>query len=134
MKHLPSPDALFRQWLQHPHAATVISFTVAGLFLGVAAWLIQRNLRHNEPGLRAPFALPLALIIAASAVFGASRLPSPWYLVTGTIFCAVAGWLFYFADHRRFVRDPAGKIVADRWEIVLRFAGFRWTRDKANRH
>jgi hypothetical protein len=25
-------------------------------------------------------------------------------------------------------------IVADRWQVVLAFAGFRWTRDKANRH
>lgn len=32
------------------------------------------------------------------------------------------------------MRDPAGKIIADRWQIVLVYAGFRWTRDKANRH
>lgn len=134
MKPLPPPDVLFRHWLLHPHAVTVISFTVAGVFLGLAGWLIQRNLRHNEPGLRAPFALPLALIVAASGVVGASRLPAPWHLVMGALLCSAAGFLFYFADHRRYVRDLAGQIVADRWEIVLRFAGFRWTRDKANRH
>src|SRR6478735_11219282 len=129
MKHLPSPDALFRQWLHHPHAPTVVSFAMAGLFLGLAAWLIQRNLRHNEPGLRAPFALVLALFIAASGLVGAGRLAAPWHLVAGASFCVIAGSLFYFADHRRYVRDLAGRIVADRWEIVLRFAGFSWTRD-----
>ena len=36
---------------------------------------IQRNLRHNEPGLRAPCALPFALIIVAVGVFVAGRLP-----------------------------------------------------------
>jgi len=134
MKHLPPLEALFRQWLHHPHAATVISFAITGLFLGVAAWLIQRNMRHNEPGLRASLVLPLALVVAASAVFGATRLPAPWHVITGGIPCVAAAALFYFADHRRYVRNPAGQIVADRWEIVLTFAGFRWTRDKANRH
>jgi len=134
MKALLAPQVLFRQWLQDPHAITVAAFAISGLFLGVAGWLIQRNLRHNEPGLRAPVALPFALLVAAPGVFGAGRLPAPWGLVVGALICVLAGLLFFFADHGRFVRDPAGKIVADRWRIVLVFARFRWTRDKANRH
>jgi hypothetical protein len=67
-------------------------------------------------------------------VFGAGRLAAPWGLVFGALICVLAGLLFFFADHGRFIRDPAGKIVADRWRIVLVFARFRWTRDKANRH
>ena len=125
---------MIRQWLQNPHAITVAAFVIAGVFLGLAGWFIQRNLRHNEPGLRTPCSLPFALIIAAAGVFGAWRLPSPYDLVVGATLCVLAGLLFYFADHRRWVRDPAGKIVADRWQVVLSFAGFRWTRDKANRH
>ncbi len=134
MKKLPSPHVLLHQWLHDPQAITVAAFAIAALFLGIAGWFIQRNLRHNEPGLRAPLTLPFALMISAAGLFGASRLSAPWGLVTGALVCAAAGSLFYFADHRRFVRDPAGKIVADRWQIVLSFAGFRWTRDKANRH
>jgi len=134
MKALPAPQVLLRQWLHDPHAITVAAFAIAALFLGIAGWFIHRNLRHNEPGLRAPVALPLALIIAAAGIFGADRLPPPWGLYVGASTCALAGLLFYYADHRRFVRDPAGKIVADRWQVVLSFAGFRWTRDKANRH
>lgn len=72
-----APDILIRQWLQNPHAITVGAFVLAGAFLGIAGWLIQRNLRHNEPGLRAPLALPFALTISAAGVFGAWRLPSP---------------------------------------------------------
>ena len=125
---------MLRQWLHDPHAITVAAFAIAALFIGIAGWFIHRNLRHNEPGLRAPVALPLALIIAATGIFGADRLSSPWGLYVGASICALAGLLFYYADHRRFVRDPAGKIVADRWQVVLSFAGFRWTRDKANRH
>jgi hypothetical protein len=97
MKALPAPDVLVRQWLQNPHAITVVAF-------------------------------------AATGVFGASRLPSPWAFPVGSIIGALASLLFYYADHRRFVRDPAERIVADRWQIVLAFAGFQWTRDKANRH
>lgn len=134
MKRLPPPDVLIRQWLHNPHALTVAAFVLAGVFLGIAAWLIHRNLRHNEPGLRAPLALPFALVISAAGVFGAWRLPFPWSLVAGSIVCTFAGSLFYYADHRRWVRTPSGKIVADRWEIAVAFAGFRWTRDKANRH
>lgn len=134
MKTLPAPEILIRHWLQSPHAITAAAFAVAGIFLGIAAWFIHRNLRHNEPGLRAPMALLFALIISAVGVFGADRLPAPFGLIVGGLICALAGLLFYYADHRRFVRDPAGKLVADRWQIVLSFAGFRWTRDKANRH
>jgi hypothetical protein len=134
MKRLPAPDILLRQWLHNPHAITVVAFIIAGIFLWIAGWLIHRNLRHNEPGLRAPLALQFALAISAAGVFGAWRLPSLYALITGGVICGLASLLFYFADHRRWVRDPAGKIVADRWQIVLAFAGFRWTRDKANRH
>jgi hypothetical protein len=134
MKRLPAPDILIRQWLQNPHAITVAAFVIAAIFLGLAGWFIHRNLRHNEPGLRAPLALPFALAISAAGVFGAWRMPQPYDLTAGSIVCGLAALLFYYADHRRWVRDPTGKIVADRWQIVLAFAGFRWTRDKANRH
>jgi len=134
MKTLPPPHVLVRQWLHDPHAITIVAFAISALFLGIAGWFIHRNLRHNEPGLRAPLTLPFALTISAAGVFGAGRLPAPFGLIVGTLVCALAGLLFFYADHRRYVRDPAGKIVADRWRIVLAFAGFRWTRDKANRH
>ena len=134
MKALPSPHVLVRQWLHDPHALTVAAFAIAAFFIGIAGWFIHRNLRHNEPGLRAPLTLPFALIISAAGVFGANRLPTPFGLIVGFLICALAGLLFYYADHRRYVRNPAGKIVADRWQVVLAFAGFRWTRDKANRH
>jgi hypothetical protein len=29
------------------------------------------------------------------------------------------------------VPDPAGKVVADRWYVVVAFAGFHWTGDEA---
>jgi ABC-type branched-subunit amino acid transport system permease subunit len=77
MKRLPAPEVLIRQWLQNPHAITVTAFVLAGAFLGIAGWFIHRNLRHNEPGLRAPLVLPFALIISAAGVFGAWRLPHP---------------------------------------------------------
>lgn len=134
MKGARAPQELLNEWLHHPHAGTVISLTIAGAFLAISGWLIVRNLRHNEPGLRAPQALPFALIIAGAGVFGASRLPFPANWIVGPTVCALAAALFHFADHRRFVRTPAGNVVADRWQIALSFAGFRWTRDKANRH
>jgi hypothetical protein len=134
MKGLPAPQVFLHQWLHDPHAITLAAFAITAIFLGIAGWSIRRNLRHNEPGLRAPVALPFALLVAATGVFGAGRLPAPWELIVGASICVLAGLLFFFADHRRFVRDPVGKIVADRWQIVLVFAGFRWTRDKANRH
>jgi hypothetical protein len=134
MKAFPPPHILVRQWLENPHAITTAAFAIALFFLGIGGWFIHRNLRHNEPGLRAPLTLPLALMISAAGFFGANRLPAPFGLITGAVICAFAGLLFYYADHRRYVRDPQGRIVADRWEIVLTFARFRWTRDKANRH
>jgi len=134
MKVPSAPQILVHKWLHDPRAITVAAFAVAALFIGIAGWLIHRNLRQNEPGLRAPCALPFALIISAAGVFGADRLPTQWGLIVGTLICGFAGLLFYYADHRRFVRVPAGKIVADRWQIVLAFAGSRWTWDKANRH
>lgn len=128
------PLVLLREWLQRPEAVTAGLFFVAAVALGIALWRVFRNLRHNEPGLKAPGAFALALIVAASGLVGARRLPPHLFLPVGAVACAVAAALFYFADRRRFVRDPAGRIVADRWEIVLEFARFRWTRDKLNRH
>lgn len=134
MKALPPPPVLLRQWLHDPHAVTVGLFALTLIFLGLAGWRIHRNLWHNEPGLSAPFAFFLALFIAAFGLAGSERLMSPWSFVAGTVVCIVAGSLVLLGDRRRFVRDPDGRIVADRWEIVLAYAGFRWTRDKINRH
>jgi len=134
MKVLPPPPVLLRELLHDPRTITVAAFAVAAIFLGIALGLIFRNLHHNDHGLRAPLALPLAVLISAAGVFGAGRLPAPWSLIIGTSICGVSRLLSYDADHRRFVRDPAGKTVADRRQIVLAFAGLRWTRDKANRH
>lgn len=123
-----------RQWLHDPQAIMVAAFAISALFLAIAGWLIQRNLRPNEPGLRLSLALPFSLAISASGLFRAIRLPSPWGYVVGAVLCALAGGLFYYPDHRRYVRDPAGKVVGYPWQIVLAFAGFKWTRDKASRH
>ena len=131
---LSPPDVLLRQWLQEPHALTAAAFGIMLVFLAVALALILRNLRRNEPGLRAPVALFLALAAASAGLTGAVRLQNPWTFVTAGLICTSASALFLFSDHRRFVRDPGGKIVSDRWQIVLKFAGFSWTRDKANRH
>lgn len=130
----PSPTTLLRDWLHDPHAVTVGCFAVGALALGVASWLVLRNLRHNEPGLKAPVAFALALVLAVSGIAGAQRLPQRWFLPVGGAICVLAGSLFYFADRHRFVRDPGGKTVFDRWQIVLKIARFRWTRDKVNRH
>ena len=99
MKALLASHVLLRQWLQDPHAITVAVFAISCLFLGVASWLIQRNLRHNEPGLRAPLALPIALLGAAAGVFGTDRLPAPLGLIVGPLIAPpplhgtpVAGW------------------------------------------
>ncbi|ACB74480.1 type IV secretory system conjugative DNA transfer family protein [Opitutus terrae] len=131
---IPAPSVVLREALHHPHAPTVGAFAVATFALALAAWFILRNVRHNEPGLKAPAALLLALILAASGVFAAQRLSDPWRWPVGGAVCVIAASLFLFADRNRFVRDPHGEIVADRWEIVLKFARFQWTRDKANRH
>jgi hypothetical protein len=134
MKGLPPPSILLRQWLHDPHAITAGLLALALVFLALAGWKIHRNLHHNDPGLSAPEALFVGLVIAFSGLAGSERLPSPWSFAVGATASILAASLFLFADHRRFVRDPAGRIVADRWEIVLTYAGFRWTRDKANRH
>ena len=72
MKTLPAPHVLMRQWLHDPQAITVAGFAISAQFLGTAGWFIQRNLRHNEPGLRLPLALPFALAISASGGSGAN--------------------------------------------------------------
>jgi hypothetical protein len=123
-----------RHWLHDPHAITVDAFAISGAFFSVAAWQIQRNLRHNEPGLRLPLALPFALAISALGLFAANRLPFPWGMIAGGMVILLSGRLFYLADHRRYDRDPKRRTVADRWAIVLCFAPIRWIRDKANRH
>ncbi len=131
---LPSPTALFRELLHGPHATTAALFLVAAAAFLAAAWLVLRNLRRNEPGLRAPVALALALLIATGGLLGARRLAEEMFLPVGGATVLLAAGLFLFADRHRFIRDPQGRTVADRWEIVLKFARFRWTRDKANRH
>ena len=87
MKTLPPPDLLVRQWLHNPDAITAAAFALTAAFLGVCAWLVARNLRHNEPGLRAPVAFLLALLVAGFGLFGASRLPSNWGLRVGGGVC-----------------------------------------------
>ena len=134
MKALPRPPVLLRQWLHDPHAITVLFFVLALVFLCFAGWKIRQNLHHNEPGLNAPAALFLALFASAFGLAGSERLTPPWSYAAGAAACLLSAALFLFANHRRFVLDPAGRIVADRWEVVLAYAGFRWTRDKANRH
>jgi hypothetical protein len=131
---IPSPISFLREWLHHPSAFTVGLFLIATIAFALALWRIIRNLRHNEPGLSAPMAFALALVIAGAGLLGTYRLPDGWILRAGAPLCLVAGSLFWFADHRRFVRGPDRKIVFDRWQIVLRFARFSWTRDKLNRH
>ena len=133
-KRWPSPAQLLNDLLANPHAFTVGAFAVSAVALAIGGWLIARNVRHNEPGLKAPLAFVLALMIAAGGCVGAARLERvPFFYVAGP-FAIVAAALFLFADRQRFVRDPQGKVVADRWEIALTFARFRWTRDKVNRH
>jgi hypothetical protein len=133
-KRIPPPTVLLRGWLHDPHAITVGIFAVFALALGLAGWLVLRNLRHNEPGLRASVAFWLALVIAGTGLVGAQRLPERFFIPVGGAACLAASSLFFFADRHRFIRDPQKRIVADRWEIVLTFARFRWTRDKVNRH
>jgi hypothetical protein len=134
MKTLPPPALLLRKWLQSPHAITVGAFVLAAIFVCVSAALILRNLRRNEPGLPKPLVLPFALVIAGAGLFGALRLPGAWSWGVGAGFAMLPALLFYYADHGRYVVAPDGRIVADRWAIALSFAGFQWTRDKANRH
>lgn len=133
MKIAP-PEFMIRRWLHDPNAPLFAAFAAAAVALSIALWLVFRNLRHNEPGLKAPTALVLALVVSGSGVFGARLLSEERFIPVSVAFFLVAAGLFFFADRRRFVRDPAGEIVADRWEVVLEFAHFRWTRDKLNRH
>src|SRR5687767_2323419 len=111
MKGLPPPSILLRQWPHNPQTVTAGLFALALVFLAVAGWKIHRNLHHNDPGLSAPAAFFFALVIAFSSLAGSERLPAPWSWMAAATACILAGSLFFFADHRRFVRDPAGRIV-----------------------
>jgi hypothetical protein len=132
--HVPSPTTLLHEALNDARAPAVTAFVFVGITLGLAAWRVLRNLRHNEPGLVAPAAFCAALVVALGGFIGAQSLPESVRWPAFGAFAVLAGSLFFFADRHRFVRDPKGGLVADRWEIVLKFARFRWTRDKANRH
>ena len=134
MKRIPPPLELIRAWLSDPRAITIGLFALVLLAVSTAGWLVWRNLRHNEPGLKAPVAFGLALVIVTAGFLGARRLPGRLFVPAVAAAGIVAASLFLFADRHRFVRDPQRRIVADRWKIVLKFARFRWTRDKANRH
>jgi hypothetical protein len=134
MKPLPPPDLLLREWPRSPHSTTATLLTISAAFAAFSAHLVFQNLRKNEPGISAKWVLPLALATGLPGVLGASRLPPPWAILIGLSIVTACAAMFYYADHRRWIKDPQGKVVADRWEIVLEFAGFRWTRDKANRH
>lgn len=112
----------------------MVLFAVTATALVAALWLVRRNLRHNEPGLKGPLALALALAIAGCGTLGAMRLPAVALVPVCSAVYALAGGLFWFADWKRFVRARDGRIVFDRWAIVLRYARFTWTRDKLNRH
>ena len=131
---LPSPEHLLRQMLASPHFLSLAGGIIGASGLAIAAWLVTRNLLHNEPGLKAPAALVLALIVSGAGLFCGSRLSglAEWITITASVAASLS--LFFFADRRRFVQDEKGRIIADRWEVVLKFARFRWTRDKANRH
>lgn len=106
MTLLPTPSVLLRQILQDQYAITVAAFAVAAIFLGIALGLIFRNLRHNEPGLHAPLALPLAVLISAAGVFGAGELSAQWSLIVGASICILSGVLPYYADHRAGRMSP----------------------------
>src|SRR5215207_2732291 len=87
---MTSPTVLLREWLQDPLAPTIGLFALAAVAFAIALWLILRNVRHNEPGLKAPVALVLALVIATSGLVGARRLPGDQIFPIGGGFCAVA--------------------------------------------
>lgn len=134
MKLLRSAPDLFVEQLNKPHAITVLSLALSCALIAAAIWRIQKNLRHNEPGLTLKQAFSFALAICAAATVSAQRVQPYWQYFIGGAATVGTCALFYFSDHRRFIRAPDGAIVADRWQIALKFAGFRWTRDKANRH
>ena len=129
-----APPEPLRTWASHPHSLTIAAGFGAFSCLGFAAWRVARNTFHNEPGLSALAALAASVGTLLAAFVAASRLAQPLSLIAVTAGAVAGGTLFFFADHRRFVRDSKGRIVTDRWQIVLRFGGFKWTRDKANRH
>ena len=131
---VPSLTALFHEALNAARAPAVAGLALVGVALAFAGWRVLRNLRHNEPGLVAPAAFCVASAVALGGFIAAQSLPENIRWAVAGSALALAGSLFFFADRHRFVRDPKGLIVADRWKIVLKFAHFRWTRDKANRH
>jgi hypothetical protein len=131
---VPSLTALFHEALSAARAPAVAGLALGGVALAFAAWRVLRNLRHNEPGLVAPVAFCVASAVALGGFIAAQSLPENIRWAAAGSAAVLATSLFFFADRHRFVRDPKGQVVADRWEIVLKFAHFRWTRDKANRH
>ena len=92
------------------------------------------TLASDISGLRAPCALPFVLLISDAGVFGACRLPFPYGFMAGNVVRPLARLLFCYTDCRRWVYAPAGKIVADRWQVIIALAGFRGTHGKANLH
>jgi hypothetical protein len=128
------PTVVLREWLSRPQAPLIGAFALSGMALALAGWFVLRNLRHNEPGLKSPAALGLAIVILAGGLFGAQCLPEGWRWPVAMAMGLIAYSLFFFADRHRYIQNPQGQIVADRWEIALKFARFCWTRDKVNRH
>ena len=134
IRRIAAPGELFARAYQHPLAPAFLSLALAGIILAIAGFLIWRNWRHNEPGLSKPLAFGAAVTIFAATLFAATYL-APHTSLALLATAAVAGlFMIGIADHRRYVRDPAGHIVFDRWRIVLRLGGQRWTQDKACRH
>src|SRR5580704_12347213 len=121
------PTVLLREWLSRPQVPMIGAFALSGMALALAGWFVLRNLRHNEPGLKSPAALGLAVVILAGGFFGAQCLPEGWRWPVAMAMGLIAYSLFFFADRHRYIQNPQGQIVADRWEIALKFARFCWT-------
>ena len=133
MKALPPPPVLLRELLHDSHAITVAAFAVAAIFLGIAGRLIFRNFHHNEPGLRAPLALPVAVLISAAGAFGADLLTAPWSLIVGVAIGAPSGLVFPRGSSPPCPR-PGWKGRSPPVEIRPRPDRFPLPRDQANRH
>ena len=94
------PEVIVREWLHDPRALTFGLLACALGALGLAFWLILRNLRHNEPGLSARMAFVLALVAATTGLVGAHRLTEDRFLTVGGGLCCAAGSLFWSAAFR----------------------------------